>query len=177
MGYVGFHGEQVTSDQLRYWRENGQGFIYSTGGASGAGAAGTYGILSVFNPQNSGKSIIIDRIAYYDATAVASADPLQLTTVDPAYGVNGSVVTNARPGNASNPASVASTSFNPNTTVLPGGIILPWAHGVTNIVYEVFQQGAYIILPAGVARGLAMALFISSVATHFYGITMFGVEV
>src|SRR6476646_2194129 len=48
----------ITEDQIRVWIANGQGFSASTGILNSASGTNNYP-LSVFNPNNSGKSVLL----------------------------------------------------------------------------------------------------------------------
>jgi hypothetical protein len=178
-GYVGFHGEQITSDQLRYFLENGQQFVYTcaVGLATATNPSLTVCGLSVFNPANSGKSILLFGIQPF----VGGSSPnnqLRLTTVDPA-GTTGFTGTGMAASNAKAGAlgvSVASLSSSPNgiaaSPATPGSFLRVFGLA-SNAMVEILSNGACYLLPPG--NGLAALIFVPT-AAQLFGCTMAAVE-
>ena len=177
MGFVGFHGEQVTSDQLRYWLENGQSFVYSAANGLVTGAAGiTVCGLSIFNP-GSAKNIIIFSLIEYGS---AGGAPLQWTTSDPSgttgFTGTGMAKTNAKLGSPiASVASLSTTISGVTATVAAPGTFMSIL-GSVSIGQELLPNGAAILLPAGANNGIAIMQFVTSSGGGF-GVVAKGVEV
>ncbi len=129
----------ITEDQLRAWIMNGQGFTVTTGKLT-AGSAITGG-LSVFNPNASGKTLIILSLSYIIGNN--SFNQVNLTTSDPALGT-GVSATNNKAGSAT--ASVTSCS-SANTTVTPAGTLSMSIGSASNTSTQAFTNGNVLIVP------------------------------
>ena len=73
----------ITEDQIRAWIANGQGFSASTGVLNSASGTNNYA-LSIFNPNISGKNILIYSIQVANGSGGMTA-LLQRVTADPSF--------------------------------------------------------------------------------------------
>ncbi len=139
----------LTSDQIRAWIANGQGFSASTGILSSAAGTNNYP-LSVFNPSTSGKSILIYSIQVSNGSGGLTA-LLQLVTSNPAF-ANQIIPINMKAGgpNSALPAA-AITAATTNQA-----IAAPYEQVVTlaSTAMELLTNGAAILLPNGSNNGL-----------------------
>jgi len=129
----------ITEDQIRAWIANGQGFTATTGKLTAAGAI--TGGLSVFNPNASGKTLIIFSLAYVIGNN--SFNQVNLTTSDPALGTAVSPVNN-KAGSAT--ASVASCSST-NTNVTPAGTLSMSIGSASNTLTQVLPNANVLVIP------------------------------
>lgn len=131
----------ITEDQIRAWIANGQGYAATTGKQTSASAVLTG--LSIFNPSNSGKTIIV----YSAKTGTAANAFYQLNagiTSDPALGTTATIV-NLKGGG---PNSIASATY-ANVAVTPAGSQVEAIQMVANNLVEFLTNGAVLVLPAG----------------------------
>jgi hypothetical protein len=152
----------------------GQGFVYSTSLLTSPAGAANLG-LSVFNPANSGKSILIYSIKmFYTSYAMFFLAP---TSVDPALASSANVK-NASLGTAL--ASVANATYaNANVASPPANnTVLEGAQAPGNsTILELLGAGngdQPYLLPRGQANGLM--LFFNSSGANSWIMTMKGVE-
>ncbi len=130
----------ITEDQFRAWIANGQGFTATTGKLT-AGSAITGG-LSVFNPNASGKTLIVFSLSYIIGNN--SFNQLNLTTADPTLGTPVSA-TNNKAGSAT--ASITSCS-SANTNVTPAGTLNMSIGSASNTFTQAFTNGNVLIIPS-----------------------------
>lgn len=124
MGYVGNHGEALTSDQLRFALEQGQLFHATTGKITNA-AAGNFP-LALFVPANTTKNILITKIRVIDAGGNNPAE-LRLITANPAW---------------ASPAIINNMNFASAVASVLGVANITFAsatQAVAGTVYEVYQ--------------------------------------
>ncbi len=155
----------ITEDQVRTWISNGQGFTATTGKLT-AGSAITGG-LSVFNPNASGKTLIVLSLSYIIGNN--SFNQVNLTTSDPALGTGVSAINN-RAGSAT--ASVTSCS-SANTTVTPAGTLSMSIGSASNTFTQVFANGNLLIIPPN--NGIAFYSNLSG--TNSWAATLTWVEI
>jgi hypothetical protein len=129
----------ITEDQVRAWMLNGQGFSATTGKLTAGGAI--TGGLSVFNPNASGKTLVILSLSYIIGNN--SFNQANLTTSDPALGT-GVSATNNKAGSAT--ASVTSCS-SANTTVTPAGTLSMSIGSASNAFTQALANGNLLIIP------------------------------
>ena len=139
----------ITEDQIRAWIANGQGFSASTGILNSAAGTNNYP-LSIFNPNNSGKSILLYSIQVSNGSGGMTA-LLQLVTSNPAF-ANQITPINMKAGgpNLVLPAA-AITAATTNQA-----IATPYEQVVTlaSATLELLTNGAAILLPNGSNNGL-----------------------
>jgi hypothetical protein len=157
-------------EQVRAYIAAGQGFVYSTGEQQSPVGSVNLG-LSLFNPANSGKSILVYSIRIF-CTGYAMFF-LALSNIDPALGTS-AVITNAMPG--ATPTSVASATYtNTNLTPPVSNTILEGVQAAGNYTAcDLLSNNSIYILPKGSASGLL--LFFNSSATNTWIATIKGVE-
>ncbi len=157
----------ITQDQIRAWISNGQGFTGSTGRQNAPASVAIYG-LSVFNPNGSGKTLLV-----FSLKAVyAGANNTHLVTItanDPALG-NAGLVTNNRAGSGT--SSVASTTF-ATTGQTVAGSTHDFVQTAQNGTLEVFTNGDVVMLPPG--YGLAFWMSVTSAGGN-WGVTASWIE-
>lgn len=154
-----------SADTVRLYTQLGQMFCATTGKQAN-GAAGNFPI-SIFNPSNSGKNILLISVVVC-CQGGNQTHELKTTTTDPAFGT---VVTpvNEMAGGA---ASVASVTTATTTQTVAGT-----AYGVVNTSnnsIEFFDNNRCRLLPAGTASGLTVWLEAGTAGT--YGVTLFWIE-
>ena len=155
----------ITEDQLRAWIVNGQGFTATTGKLT-AGSAITGG-LSVFNPNASGKTLIILSLSYIIGNN--SFNQVNLTTSDPALGTSVSATNNKA---ASATASVASCSSS-NTNVTPAGTLNMSIGSASNAFTQALANGNVLVIPPN--NGIAFYSNLSG--TNSWAVTLSWVEI
>jgi hypothetical protein len=139
---------------------NGQLFYGTTGQESLANAT-VDSPTSLFNPSNSGKSLLIKSWIVSSGTG-SIVGIMFFTTVDPAYG-SSLLVKNANPGSAN--TSVASATFDHANNSEPGAGEF---RRIYNQYYiEMIPSGYGILLPKGSAHGITT--FMESYATGGIG--------
>ncbi len=155
----------ITEDQFRAWMLNGQGFSATTGKLT-AGSAITGGI-SVFNPNASGKTLVLLSLSYIIGNN--SFNQVNLTTSDPALGTSVSA-TNNKAGSAT--ASVTSCS-SANTTVTPAGTLCMSIGSASNTYTQVLTNGNLLIVPPN--NGIAFYSNLSG--TNSWAATLTWIEI
>src|SRR5271157_152582 len=163
MGFVDDHGSAITVDKIRDWIANGQGFAASY---SQSASSGNYA-FSIFNPSNSGKSIlIISNRIIYDYASSNTSGSIILNTSDPGY----TAITPVNLKAGSSISSVASVSANTATTSWPSGTTLD---GGVVANSEYLTNNTAILLPPG--HGFAEAIYIGG-SSKMYAYTAKWVE-
>ena len=151
----------ITEDQIRAWIANGQGFSASTGILNSAAGTNNYP-LSVFNPNNSGKSILLYSIQVSNGSGGMTA-LLQLVTSNPAF-ANQITPINMKAGgpNSALPAA-AITAATTNQA-----ITTPYEQVVTlaSATLELLTNGAAILLPNGSNNGIVQYIQTYSTAIN-----------
>lgn len=147
-------GNLQVQDWQRQLAQQGKAFIGSTGLLNSGTGANTYG-LSIFNPANSGKTVLIYSVRASSGTASSNSISLllQATTTNPAY-ANAVVVSNVRGSGAASAIASTCTFSSSSLTISPPYIQVEIS---TNPI-DVFSNGGYIVLPAGSANGLTVLL-------------------
>ena len=150
-GFTSSTGAEITTDQIREGIANGQGFSLTNGQLNSAAGTNNYP-LSVFNPSNSGKNLLIFSIQVANGSGGLTAF-LKLVTSNPAW-PNQIAPINLKAGG---PASaLAATNFTGDTADhAPSS---PYLQVVTlaSATQELLTDGAAILLPAGNANGLTV---------------------
>lgn len=126
---------------------NAQGFLSTTGQMNSANAT-VDAPTSLFNPANSGKSILITSWTVSSGTG-SLVGFMYFVTTDPAY-ANSLLIRNAKAGGA---ASVVSGTF-VNTNQSAPGTGLEFRRVYNNYFTELIPNGFGILLPAGSAHGV-----------------------
>jgi hypothetical protein len=158
-------GNLQVQDWVHALTLQGKAFSGTTGLLNSATGTNTYP-LSIFNPANSGKSILIYALHASSGTSSANSVTVfvQNTTVNPGYGSAANVV-NARMGGAAS-AIAASCTFTTISQVIGSPYML--LEVSTNPI-ELLLNGATILLPSGSANGIT--LFLQTYAAGFNNIT------
>jgi hypothetical protein len=153
----------------------GQAFIvsYSSGGA--AGGSGKYGMVSVFNPAGSGKTLIIPSAQYLD-TSAASGDAVYKTTVDPQLGAPSYPNVQNFLGGSGGQAFVGNATYVDPGTSPPGQFMYLGTHDTSIKMAEILSQGTPFVLPAGVASGFLLAVSLSASGTHYWAANILVVQ-
>jgi hypothetical protein len=137
----------ITEDQMRAWIANGQGFSASTGILNSASGTNNYA-LSIFNPNTSGKNILIYSIQVANGSGGMTAI-LQRVTADPAF----TAVTplNAKLGGSASAIAghVSQATSNQTLSGTYDQVIT-----IANTTMELLTNGAAILLPNGSNNGL-----------------------
>ena len=137
----------ITEDQLCAWIANGQGFSASTGMLNSASGTNNYA-LSIFNPNTSGKNILIYSIQVANGSGGTTAI-LQRVTVDPAF----TAVTplNAKLGGSASAIAghVSQATSNQTLSGTYDQVIT-----IANTTTELLTNGAAILLPSDSNNGL-----------------------
>lgn len=155
----------ITDTWISQAIRNGQGYNYSTGQQTTAGAANSTEV-SLFNPAASGKSLLVYSIRVF--ITIASFGQLRLITVDPA--LTAGTLQNMKPGGA---GSVANFTWSVVAqSVIGAALDSLSSNGAPNI--ELLTNGAVWLLPSGAANGLAV--FINATAVLTQQVTMRGIE-
>lgn len=151
----------ITEDQIRAWIANGQGFSASTGILNSASGTNNYP-LSVFNPNNSGKSILLYSIQVSNGSGGATA-LLQLVTSNPAFANQVTPINMKAGGPASALPAAAITAATTNQAVAA-----PYEQVVAlaSTTLELLTNGAAILLPNGSNNGLVMYIQTYSAAIN-----------
>jgi len=136
----------ITEDQIRAWIANGQGFSASTGILNSAAGTNNYP-LSVFNPNNSGKSVLIYSIQVSNGSGGMTA-LLQLVTSNPSF-TNPITPINMKAGGPNSVAAVTAATTSQT-------IAAPYEQVVTlaSTTLELLTNGAAILLPNGSNNGI-----------------------
>jgi hypothetical protein len=146
---------------------DGQIFSATTGSVSNAGNA-VYAGLSIFNPANSGVSILLYLAEFYDNSTNGSHE-LRLTTSDPA------LATSITPINhkIGSPASKANCTFLNTGASGPGTVVDTFSCADMG-VHEFVTPRTAILLPASASgNGVLIRPFFFANQTHFFGITAY----
>jgi hypothetical protein len=137
---VGLANPFITEEQIRAYTNNGQGFNGTTTKLTAGGAL--TGGLSFFNPNASGKTMVILAIRFMIGNN--NFDQINFTTTDPALGT---AVTPINIKAGSGTASVV-TGSSANTNVAPAGTQFATAGAASNTLTQVLLSGTYLIIPA-----------------------------
>jgi len=139
----------ITEDQIRAWIANGQGFSASTGILNSAAGTNNYP-LSIFNPNNSGKSILLYSIQVANGSGGATA-LLQLVTSNPAF-ANQVTPINMKAGgpNSALPAAAITAAATNQAIAAPYEQVVTLA----STTLELLTNGAAILLPNGSNNGI-----------------------
>jgi expansin (peptidoglycan-binding protein) len=166
-GFTSSSGASITTDQVREWIVNGQGFSASTGMLNSASGTNNYA-LSVFNPNNSGKNILVYSIQVANGSGGMTAI-LQRVTSDPGF----TAVTplNAKLGGAASAIAGHVSQATSNQT-LSGNYDQVVTIASTTI--ELLTNGAVILLPNGSNEGLVQ--YIQTYSTAINSILMRWIE-
>jgi hypothetical protein len=151
----------ITEDQILAWIANGQGFSASTGILNSATGTNNYP-LSVFNPNSSGKSVLLYAIQVANGSGGATA-LLQLVTSNPAFANQVTPINMKAGGPSSALPAAAITAATTNQA-----IAAPYEQVVTlaSTTLELLTNGAVILLPNGSDNGLVMYMQTYSAAIN-----------
>lgn len=154
MGFVGISGESLTSDQIRYWIENGKCFAATTGPIVLAGAANIP--LSIFNANTNTVNVLVFSIVYSNAATNGSDAFFKYTTADPVYGTN-PAYQNLKAGGPASGLPVAAVSFVATTQTAPTAPFIQYMRIATGTNQEgLLVPNANILLPQGSSNGLTI---------------------
>ncbi|MDQ2717434.1 MAG: hypothetical protein M3Z08_21270 [Chloroflexota bacterium] len=128
----------LTEANIQNFIRSGQGFSTTTGKLTSGGTITTG--LSIFNPNASGKTLLVFSIRV--AVGSSNFHTIGLTTTDPALGTAATIV-NSKPGGAS---SIASTSY-ANTAVTPAGSTFDTFQVIASSMTEALTNGAILVVP------------------------------
>ena len=162
-------GNLKTNTHIRASLLAGTSFSATTGSVTNAGNS-VFAGFSVFNPANSGVSILVHRITFFDNTNNGS-HILEAVTVDPALATAITPVNRKLGG----PASGASVTFL-NTGFATGGTTLDIFSSQDTGLRDFLLGEDGILLPKGSAHGIVFAPFFFATQTHFFGITVHWIE-
>jgi hypothetical protein len=139
----------ITEDQIRAWIANGQGFSASTGLLNSASGTNNYP-LSVFNPNNSGKSVLVYSIQVSNGSGGMTA-LLQLVTSNPSFASQITPI-NMKAGGPSSALPAGAITTATTNQAIAG----PYEQVVTLVgtTAELLTNGAAILLPGGSNNGL-----------------------
>ncbi len=129
----------INQPQIQGWIINAQAYTATTTKLTAAGAI--TGGLSIFNPNASGKTLLIYSITFMIGNN--SFNQLTFTTVDPALGT----LVTAHNNKAAGAASVAVCS-SANTNVTPAGTTQDFYGAASNAFIQVLAQTNAFIIPA-----------------------------
>ena len=151
----------ITEDQIRAWIANGQGFSASTGILNSAAGTNNYP-LSIFNPNNSGKSILLYSIQVSNGSGGMTA-LLQLVTSNPAF-ANQITPINMKAGgpNSALPAAAITAATTNQALVTPYEQVVTLA----SATLELLTNGAAILLPNGSNNGIVQYIQTYSTAIN-----------
>jgi hypothetical protein len=156
----GINNPVITEDQVRFWINNGQGYTATTTKLTAGGAI--TGGLSVFNPNASGKTLLILAIRYMVGNN--NFDQVNFTTSDPALGTSVTAL-NLKAAAAAGVAVCSSA----NTNVAPAGTQFATVGGASNVMNQMLFPDTFIIIPAN--NGLAFYSNLSGANSWFVDIT------
>jgi hypothetical protein len=147
-------GNLQVQDWQRQLAQQGKVFIGGTGLLSSGTGANTYG-LSIFNPANSGKTILIYSVRASSGTASSNSISLllQATSSNPAYS-NAATVSNVRGGGAASAIASTCTFSSSSLSISPPYMQVEISTGPI----DALSNGGYIVLPASSANGLLVLL-------------------
>jgi hypothetical protein len=159
----------ITQDQIRAWIANGQGFSAGTGILNSATSTNNYP-LSMFNPNNSSKSVVLYSIQVANGSGGATA-LLQLVTSNPAF-ANQVTPINMKAGGPSSALPAAAIT----AATINQAIAAPYEQVVTlaSTTLELLTNGATILLPNGSNNGLVA--YVQTYAVAINSILMRWVE-
>lgn len=146
-GFTSSSGASITTDQIREWIANGQGFSASTGILNSASGTNNYA-LSVFNPNNSGKSILVYSIQVANGSGGMTA-LLQRVTSDPGFTVVTPLNAKAGGGASAIAGHVAQATSNQSLSGTYDQVI-----AIASTTIELLTNGAALVLPNGSNQGL-----------------------
>ncbi len=157
----------ITEDQIRAWIANGQGFAASTGMLNSASGTNNYA-LSLFNPNTSGKNILIYSIQVSNGNGGMTAI-LQRVTVDPAF--TAVTLLNAKLGGSASAIAghVSQATSNQTLSGTYDQVIT-----LASTTMELLTNGAAILLPNGSNNGLVT--YIQTYSAAINSILMWWVE-
>jgi hypothetical protein len=163
----------ITQDFIRTAIANGQGFTATNGApATATNANLDVCALSIFNPSNSGKSVLIYRLACSTQAATTSnTDTIRATTADPS-GTTGFTGTfsgyNTKLGSGTaSVASLCSSATGISASVTPTGTAIGLYGTTANGLIELLQNGACFLLPNGSAEGIEVIMRVTTAGNLF----------
>lgn len=161
----------IVEQNIQNWIRAGNGLVYATPWNSVTATNNSLNVcaLSIFNPSNSGKSLLIYSIQTVDGGA-NSIGRLQLTTTDPSGGTGFTGTPTSSNSKAGGAATVASLSCSATaiaaSVTVPGTIYGIFGQG-SNTMNEVLTNGTAILLPSGVANGMAVITYVPTAGQIF----------
>lgn len=159
----------LAAGAIPYLIKNGQGFVANGRGLTSTNANLLNCALSLFNPSNSGKTLIVYSLRVLATSTGGSLSQLNLTTTDPGNGTG--ITTQLTPVHlpgATTPSSSTTawqTATGNTTTVTAPGTKIEEFIPSTGITTEVLANGAVLVLPAG--NGLATMILVGTAGGYF----------
>ncbi len=151
---------------IQGWLRNGQAFSATTGLlATATNANLTIGGMCIFNPANSGKSVLIYSMHVF--TTVTSICRLNAVTADEAFG-NPLTPNNMNLAGGTSVVTCNSSANSVAASVTRHGIELAIVtQGLSSAPNDVITNGGYILLPIGSAHGVAVYPFVATAGNNF----------
>jgi len=162
-GFINSDGSALVEMNTQTMARNAQVFSATTTRVLAAGALTTG--ASLFNPANSGKTILIFSIKM-GLNNNLIAGHATLTTSDPALGTT-MTVANMKAGGAT--SAIASTLSYVNGAATQSGTVFDFFQAVAGDFRELLSNFKVIVLPAGAANGVAV--FPSIPASGYWVVT------
>lgn len=151
----------IVEQNWQTWLRSGQMFSATTGKLVTATNPSLEMGASLFNPSNSGKSILIYS-ARYSTNSGTTSGQANVTTVDPAY-ANTLTALNLNRGSATTSvASITSAANNATASISITGSVLDIDYMVNQSTLETIPSGTAILLPSGTASGLSLFVNIAT---------------
>lgn len=173
------HRPMVTESNIISWIRNGYGFIASYGASTATNPSLKVCAFSLFNPSNSGVSVIIYSIRINSgSSSVGSDNSVNITTSDPS-GTTGFTqtfsATNQGAGTTSSVVSLCASANNTSANVTATGTTVDTFGSTSNASTELLSNGAIYFLPNGLAKGISIFEHVST-AGNVFGATVRWIE-
>src|SRR5258708_23052229 len=147
-GFLDPNGAAITTDQIRVWIANGQGYTLSLGNFSSGSGTNNYAV-SIFNPSSNSKNILVYSVIAANGSGGQTA-LLQMITSDTAF-----TQTNPINSQAGGPASsIQATSRIATSNQSLSGTFRETI-AIASATQEMLINGDCILLPKGSSNGLA----------------------
>jgi len=165
----------ITELNIPNWIRSGNGFSYTNGlsGTSYPVTATNNNLLvcalSIFNPSNSGKNILIYSIKVA-CTGSGPSGKIFATTTDPSgtTGYTGvAVAANAKLGGAATVASLSASASAIAASPATSGTPMESYAIASGSAIEVLTNGSVILLPSGSANGISIMAFVPTAGQTF----------
>lgn len=161
----------ITTNAISSWIVNGNGFIATYQAASATNANLRLCAFSLFNPSNSGKSVIIYSIRINsESSDMSTDDAVMITTSNPSgtTGYTGTITaSNQGAGTTSSVVSLSSTATGATASVTTVGTAVDYFASNGNVSTELLSNGAIYFLPNGSAKGIAIFEHVGTAGNNF----------